>query len=103
MSMRADAQSGIQLIAAERERQVKVELWSPATDDLYANEELACAAICYAISPKDRGGEIPYLWPWDPHWWKPGLEESVLGRVQELAKAGALIAAEIDRQLRTMK
>jgi hypothetical protein len=31
------------------------------------------------------------LWPWDESWWKPG------DRIRELAKAGALIAAEIDR------
>lgn len=31
------------------------------------------------------------LWPWNLKYWKPGE------RIDELTKAGALIAAEIDR------
>ncbi len=31
-------------------------------------------------------------WPWDEEWWKPDNDA-----VRNLAKAGALIAAEIDR------
>lgn len=93
----------IYLIAVERERQVKIERWSLETDDLYTNGELACAATCYAIPPKDRGDAIPFLWPWDPYWWKPGEDKTTFGRMCELAKAGALIAAEIDRLQRTLR
>jgi hypothetical protein len=32
------------------------------------------------------------LWPWDPSWWKPSPDP-----IRNLVKAGALIAAEIDR------
>ena len=32
-------------------------------------------------------------WPWNVVWWKPTPDD----RIRELAKAGALIAAEIDR------
>jgi hypothetical protein len=32
-------------------------------------------------------------WPWDKGWWKPTPDN----RIRELEKAGALIAAEIDR------
>jgi hypothetical protein len=33
------------------------------------------------------------MWPWEASWWKPSQTD----RIKELAKAGALIAAEIDR------
>ena len=33
------------------------------------------------------------MWPWDLEWFKP----SPYDRIRELVKAGALIAAEIDR------
>lgn len=39
----------------------------------------------------------PRYWPWEPGWWKPGKGNSYADRVRELVKAGALIAAEIDR------
>ena len=32
-------------------------------------------------------------WPWDMKWWKPSDEDPI----RNLVKAGALIAAEIDR------
>lgn len=33
------------------------------------------------------------MWPFSQEWWKPTPDD----RIRELAKAGALIAAEIDR------
>lgn len=36
--------------------------------------------------------KAPDEWPWDPSWWKPSPDP-----VANLVKAGALIAAEIDR------
>lgn len=95
--------TGIELIAAERKRQVEVEGFT--NDDIFQpHGELARAAVCYALPPKDRvyhvgiGREqwkIPALWPWSITWWKPTPDD----RVRELTKAGALIAAEIDRLL----
>lgn len=38
--------------------------------------------------------KAPDEWPWDPSWWKPSPDV-----VSNLVKAGALIAAEIDRLL----
>ncbi len=76
--------SGIKLITEERRRQVESEGWSRAHDDSHGNGELVEAAVCYAVGNSDR-------WPWDKYWWKPS------GRVRDLVKAGALIAAEIDR------
>jgi hypothetical protein len=78
------------LIAAERRRQTEVEGWTPEHDDGHRHSEMAEAAACYA-SLNGRDAEPPVRWPWDERWWKPK------GRVRDLVRAGALIAAEIDR------
>jgi hypothetical protein len=103
--------SGSELIAAERKRQIEAEGWTPEHDDEHAGGELAAAACCYATDPRIRAeimltedgqanvnqpgsGYDPRHWP--PTWsgdWKPCPGD----RVRELVKAGALIAAEIDR------
>jgi hypothetical protein len=87
--------SGVDLIAAERQRQIEQEGWTPAHDALHGSEDLAAAAACYAQPPVVRGqhGAPPWLWPWSEADWKPTPNE----RIRELTKAGALIAAEIDR------
>lgn len=89
---------GVQLIAAERERQVNVEGWTPEHDDAHTNGELSTAAVCYAATSAVREViGVGALWPWSFADWKPSANA---GRVRELAKAGALIAAEIDRLTR---
>jgi hypothetical protein len=88
--------TGAELITAERQRQIDVEGWTAQHDDRHTNHELVAAACCYASPPKERPAShhhIIELWPWDILWWKPSPED----RVRELTKAGALIAAEIDR------
>lgn len=108
------ASVGVGKIAAERERQVSAEGWTPEHDDTHKNDELANAAACYAMSHKSRRwktirdgmplgtddysrddgmARVPAIWPWDAEWWKPLPND----RIHELVKAGALIAAEIDR------
>ena len=96
--------NGIKRIAAERERQIKKERWT-AWHDISENKdgELVTAAICYAmpewLRKRINEYENTYLedtWPWDWKWWKPTPDN----RIRELEKAGALIAAEIDRLLR---
>jgi hypothetical protein len=84
--------TGTELIAEERKRQLEVEGWTSENDDNYLNNELADAAICYLIDPEDRTIETLFF-PFAKKWWKPSPEN----RVRELVKAGALIAAEIDR------
>jgi hypothetical protein len=46
----------------------------------------------------DEGYKTPLLqdWPWDERWWKPSNDP-----IRDLVKAGALIAAEIDRLQRS--
>lgn len=96
----AGAGDGVALIAAERQRHMAVEGWTPEHDDEHAHNELATAAACYAAPElcgyEDDCGTKPRKailghWPWGVQWWKPG------DRIRELVKAGALIAAEIDR------
>ena len=89
--------TGIELIAEERQRQIEVEGWTAEHDDLHDMGELVAAAMCYLTHPDDRaeefGDDPPIWWPWELMWWKP----EPLNRIRELQKAGALIAAEIDR------
>ena len=88
--------NGWEQIAAERERQEAREGWTPEHDDQHTNGQLLKAALCYAeqglVQYHYGPGDQPPGWPWSFHWWKPTGD-----RVRDLVKAGALIAAEIDR------
>ena len=95
-------ETGIEIIAKERKRQVEEEKWYPEYDDVQLSGQLSDAASIYAMSKNDRtlmveDGDsiIDTIWPWDIKYYKPTND-----RIHELAKAGALIAAEIDRLLR---
>ena len=99
--------NGAERIAAERKRQIEEEGWTDIHDDDFCHEELAEAAVCYALPKKYRVATILFpsprnlfevLWNWDIKYWKPTSD-----RIRELEKAGALIAAEIDRLLRLEK
>lgn len=97
--------TGSELIAEERERQIKEEQFSPAHDDEHDNGALALAGASYAvcavsqINKNSNWPDMPVSWPWDEEWWKPK------DPIRNLARAGALIAAEIDRlqRLEAMK
>lgn len=91
------ANHGVALIMQERERQISVEGWTPEHDDSHIYGELAMAAACYAMPPNKRYMESygPRDWPWESDDWKPSDD-----RVRDLVRAGALIAADIDRELR---
>lgn len=82
-------------IAAERRRQIEQEGWTPEHDDAHSDGQMATAAACYAISAHNviryKRITMPSWWPWDSKWWKPGTTR------RDLVKAGALIAAEIER------
>lgn len=85
--------TGIELIAEERQRQISKEGFTLEHDKQWKHGELAEAAACYA-SWEDRPFDVEEIWPFDISWWKPSKD-----RIRELQKAGALIAAEIDRLL----
>lgn len=92
--------TGLTAIWFERNRQQYDEGWHPAHDDNYRRGELAGAAACYAllclhISSTELESRVSLLirdlWPWSSNWWKPRMTR------ENLARAGALIAAEIER------
>jgi hypothetical protein len=102
----APLSSGADLIAAERRRQIDVEGWGAANDDGNTCYELLTAAAIYISSSRltlacarhgvDAAPAIESLvadWPrtWHPKWFKSTTA------IRDLVKAGALIAAEIDR------
>ncbi len=97
--------TGIEIIAAERKRQIESLNWTADHDDVTNRMgELSMAAGAYAnvASAIARGADAEEFsadmmlsegdWPWDEDSWKPSNDV-----IRNLAKAGALIAAEIDR------
>ena len=91
-------------IAAERARQINKEGWTPEHDDKHNVGELAAAASCYAMGDckiylevEGAPNQVLKIWPWDDEWWNPKDER------RNLVRAGALIAAEIERLDRLAK
>lgn len=83
---------GAAAVAAERRRQIEVEGWTPEHDDQHRDGEMAAAAACYCQPRHPAHYQIPPAgWPWDRDWWKPKTAR------ENLVRAGALIAAEIER------
>lgn len=120
MSQNTALTAGTRLIAEERTRQIEVEGYRPSHDVKHFEGELAYGAICYAYpnkklilkrqdamvpnvptvylknGPEGEGTYLvmpPSVWPFGLESWKPTPKD----RIRELTKAGALIAAEIDR------
>jgi hypothetical protein len=107
------------MIMSERARQVDIKGYDEAHDDDHSEGELALAAIAYAapdrvylriVNEPDRiMFEDP--WPWDEDADNRRNEagqiasnslsyQTIENRIDQLAVAGALLAAEIDRLLR---
>lgn len=114
--------TGTELIAAERQRQIEKEGWTPEHDDEHSLGEMVSAAICYASETLDVeilkacGHSYKDPWPWSIGWDKrrqhrvgygfsdgnEGIQEAMRyhifdGKIKCLEIAGALLAAEIDR------
>ena len=96
-----EVMNGVELITAERQRQIDAEGWTPEHDDEHKNAEILSAAVCYSqiargIEYGHRLGDVANAvypsWPWDLEWLKPSPDP-----IRNLVKAGALICAEIDR------
>ena len=91
--------TGAELIAAERRRQIDEEGWTAEHDDKRRAGELAGAASSYALSASlslmSNGASAitdpPPFFKFGREWWKPK------DPLTDLVRAGALIAAEIDR------
>ena len=86
--------TGIERIAAERKRQIEEDGFTAEHDDNWVNGELTKAAISYLYPGNETLPKWKRIfWPWQERWWKPSPDN----RIRDLEKAGALIAAEIDR------
>lgn len=106
--------TGIEMMAAERRRQVEVEKFTPEHDAGHINGELAWAACAFAAPGPifkiitNIGSRITFSDPF-PEWWTSKWDRRAEFRIDAhglspleqridlLAKAGALLAAEIDR------
>lgn len=93
---------GAEMIAQERQRQIQEEGYTPANDDAYKLAELLngarsylWAALVLTLKLSVNLLDIPSSWPWAREFWKPSDTPE-----RNLVRAGALIAAEIDRQRR---
>jgi hypothetical protein len=95
------ASIGAQLIDNERMRQIHEEGWTPSHDDEHRRGEMAAAGACYAYKAATQAAfqmgewQVDEEWPWELDSWKPSDDP-----IRNLQKAGALIAAEIDRLIR---
>ena len=91
--------TGVELIAEERKRQLtELGHTAEADDSVHAIGDLAMAGACYAacmMASPEHVGRAPMVWPWEEFYWKPSPNQ-----LRNLAKAGALIAAEMDRLMR---
>ena len=81
---------GVNKIAEERARQTEAKGYTNEHDDKHVHGDLALAAACYAIP--ERKGLVAVPWPFSS-----GDCRGKDTRERLLIKAGALIAAEIDR------
>ena len=90
--------SGVELIAAERRRQVEEKGWTAEHDRAHDHGELAVAAAELAVDGTDA--EVK-AWGFAGDLCGAVAKHGYLGtapnRIQALVIAGALIAAEIDR------
>lgn len=92
-------QTAIDLVAAERKRVIEEEGFNHEHDKQYEHQELVRASVSYIIKPmlgKDDyqfTGHIPYLWPFNPAWYKS------TSRVKDLIKGIQFALAELEQEL----
>lgn len=94
---------GVSLIGAERSRQMVKWSAEHDSDANHVNQEMATVAALYAMPHHGKHGLnsdiVDRLYPktWHTRWWDVQSNPFIAERIEELSKAGALIAAEIDR------
>lgn len=89
------ATTGAYMIAVERERQVKDEGYNAEHDQVHTPMTLARAAVSYILCNDENKRKVAKTtyWPWEDKYYKPRDMK------RNLVRAGALIAAAIDRLL----
>lgn len=113
--------SGVQEINDARARQIEQHGYHAVHDDSYTAGQLVVAAVRYAnvarLGPSARNlirtGDAERVdagmplasWPagWSATGYRIGANNNFADRIRELAKAGALLAAEIDRLKRAAR
>lgn len=125
---KVEGETGVELIAKERERQVSVEKFDYEHDSTYKNGELIGAAASYVASALNKDRKKPFArfqvyreaeldfmvntgdrgdrqlqksgwvdgWPWSSEWDKRAKHD----KLRSLVIAGALIAAQIDKEIK---
>ena len=83
--------TGIKRIENERLRQIFKKCYDKNHDQQHSENELLFAAIAYIFEYCIGEGEGSKYWPWEINSFKPRNNQ------RDLEKAGALIAAELDR------
>lgn len=83
--------TGSDMITLERKRQVEVEGYNARHDNSEQDGTLEKAAMAYLYSSVGNRKEGMKVWPWCLPFFKPKTQ------VRDLVRAGALIAAAIDR------
>jgi hypothetical protein len=99
---------GVERIRAERARQIEAKGYSPSHDDEHRDEALVWAAVHYLEASTEEARRRPSsarfltagvsAWPFGTPGPVPRAQDQ--DDIRCLEKAGALIAAEIDRRLR---
>lgn len=87
-----EKQTGLELIVEERNRQRLQEGYTLEHDLNHTVADLTSAALAYVFNAEGES-MARHIWPWDKSSFKPTTP------VRDLVKAGALIAAAIDRAL----
>lgn len=83
--------NGVKLIEQERNRQIVEEGYDYEHDKQESLEELLRAAVCYAKVNYEPIERFDWPYSWDYKYFKP------TNTLRNLQKAGALIAAAIDK------
>lgn len=83
--------TGIDLITEERTKQIAKYNHTAYNDQCYKNGELLKAAKAYLLAVLEGDESGVESWPWHPDSFKHE------GYISSLKKAGAFIAAELDR------
>ena len=91
VNLKNTMKTGIEQINEERTKQIDKYGYSPSHDSNYKNKELLFAALAYINTAIYGSGSGSEDWPFEIKFFHDD------GYVENLKKAGALIAAELDR------
>lgn len=83
---------GVERIAQERKRQIHKGYTATHDAEHDVNDLIRAAGSYIYASTRGQVDAVDTAWPWEPELWKPSKDPA-----RNLEKAGALIAAAVDR------